>query len=83
MGFTPAEKRILPLLATYMTLGGIADLLGVRRSTVKTHVVGIYKKLGATNRTQAVERAEQRGLLKTTPVADPSARRRGETDKRK
>ena len=37
--FTQAEAWVLPLLATYLTLSGIADRLGVGRSTVKTHVV--------------------------------------------
>jgi Bacterial regulatory proteins, luxR family len=30
---------------------------------VKTHVENIYKKLGATNRAEAVEFAERAGLL--------------------
>jgi DNA-binding NarL/FixJ family response regulator len=71
-GFTPAEARVLCLLATYMTLDGIADQLGVRRSTVKTHVVNIYKKLGATSRTQAVELAMQKGFL--TPGSGAASR---------
>ena len=61
---------MLPLLATYLTIEGIADRLGVRRSTVKTHVVSIYKKLDATNRTEAIERAEARGLLRETSPAE-------------
>jgi LuxR family transcriptional regulator, maltose regulon positive regulatory protein len=70
--FTQAEARVLPLLATYLTLSGIADRLGVRRSTVKTHVVSIYKKLGVSNRTQAVDGAEARGFLpKETPGRNP------------
>jgi LuxR family transcriptional regulator, maltose regulon positive regulatory protein len=64
--FTPAEARVLPFLASYLTLEGIADRLGVRRSTVKTHVVSIYKKLGATTRTQAVQLAEAGGFLNGT-----------------
>jgi DNA-binding NarL/FixJ family response regulator len=71
VSFTPAGERVLPLLATYLTLNAIADRLSVRRSTVKTHVVSIYKKLGVTDRTQAVERAEERGLLTPAPMADP------------
>jgi DNA-binding NarL/FixJ family response regulator len=33
---------------------------------VKTHVENIYKKLGATNRAEAVTRAETAGLLPRT-----------------
>ncbi len=54
---TPAETRVLPLLATHLTLGGIGERLGIRRSTVKTHVASIYRKLGATTRAEAVARA--------------------------
>jgi LuxR family maltose regulon positive regulatory protein len=72
LGFTPAEARVLPLLATYLTLGGIADRLGVRRSTVKTHVVSIYKKLGAANRAEAVERAAVGGFLDDASAVGPS-----------
>jgi len=57
------------LLATYLTLGRIADRLGVRRSTVKTHVMSIYKKLGVTSRSEAVERADADGLLQDVPAA--------------
>jgi len=60
---TPAEARVLALLATYRTLAAIGDELGVSRATVKTHVQNIYKKLGATTRAEAVERAEFRGLI--------------------
>ena len=61
--FTRAEARVLPLLATYLTLEGIAQRLGVSRSTVKTHVVNIYRKLGVSTRAQAIERAQAGGLL--------------------
>jgi LuxR family transcriptional regulator, maltose regulon positive regulatory protein len=60
---TPAEARVLPLLATHLTLSAIADQLGVRRSTVKTHVASIYRKFGATTRAEAVERAQATGAL--------------------
>ncbi len=58
---TPAEVRVLPLLATHLTLCGIGDKLGVRRSTVKTHVASIYRKFDATTGAQALERAEAGG----------------------
>ena len=67
--FTPAEARVLELLPTYLTLDGIADRLGVRRSTIKTHVVGIYKKLGVKNRAQAIEQAQAGGFFKPVTPA--------------
>jgi DNA-binding NarL/FixJ family response regulator len=77
--FTPAEARVLQLLATYLTLEGIADRLGVRRATVKTHVDRIYAKLGATSRAQAIERAEAGGFLKPGLAAADRAARADET----
>jgi DNA-binding CsgD family transcriptional regulator len=60
---TPAEARVLTLLTTYRTLSAIGNQLGIGRPTVKTHVQNIYKKLGATNRADAVKLAERAGLL--------------------
>ena len=60
---TPAEARVLTLLPTYRTLSAIGNQLGIGRPTVKTHVHNIYKKLGASNRADAVNRAESAGLL--------------------
>jgi DNA-binding CsgD family transcriptional regulator len=60
---TPAETRVLSLLPTYRTLAAIGTQLGIGRPTVKTHVENIYKKLGATNRAEAVQLAETVGLL--------------------
>ena len=60
---TPAETRVLALLATYRTLAAIGDELGIGRPTVKTHVEHIYKKLGANTRAGAVERAQRTGLI--------------------
>jgi LuxR family transcriptional regulator, maltose regulon positive regulatory protein len=60
---TPAEVRVLSLLPTYRTLAAIGSQLGIGRPTVKTHVESIYRKLGATNRAEAVNLAETAGLL--------------------
>ena len=62
---TPTETAVLTLLPTHRTLAAIGDHLGISRPTVKTHVQHIYKKLGATNRAEAVESAESAGLLPT------------------
>jgi DNA-binding CsgD family transcriptional regulator len=63
VSLTPAEGRVLSLLTTYRTLAAIGIQLGIGRPTVKTHVENIYKKLGATNRADAVRLAETAGLL--------------------
>jgi len=63
VSLTPAETRVLALLPTYLTLAAIGARLGIGRPTVKTHVENIYKKLAATNRADAVKRAECAGLL--------------------
>ena len=63
VSLTPAEARVLTLLTTYRTLSAIGNQLGIGRPTVKTHVQNIYKKLGATNRAEAMKLAESAGLL--------------------
>jgi len=55
--------RILPLLPTHLSLGEIAHQLVLSRNTVKTQVAAIYRKLDATSRTEAVQRASDLGLL--------------------
>ena len=59
---TDAEQRILELLpgSTYLQ---VADTLYISRNTVKTHLRSIYHKLGATSRSQAIERALELRLL--------------------
>jgi LuxR family transcriptional regulator, maltose regulon positive regulatory protein len=59
---TAAEQRILELLpgSTYLQM---ADTLYISRNTVKTHLRSIYHKLGATSRSQAIERAMELRLL--------------------
>jgi LuxR family maltose regulon positive regulatory protein len=60
---TAAELRILPLLPTHLSLAEIARQLVLSRNTVKTQVAAIYRKLDATSRTEAVQRATDLGLL--------------------
>lgn len=60
------EVDVLNLLAIGMTNQEIAGQLYISLRTVKFHTGNIFSKLGVTNRTQAVARARQLGLL-TTP----------------
>ena len=67
---TPAESRVLPLLATHLTLRAIAEQLGCKRSTAKTHAANIYKKLGVTTRGEAVARAHEAELFAELGAGD-------------
>jgi LuxR family maltose regulon positive regulatory protein len=60
---TAAELRLLPLLATHLSYRDIGERLHVSRNTVKTHAVSIYRKLGVSSRSEAIERSEEVGLL--------------------
>jgi LuxR family maltose regulon positive regulatory protein len=63
MSLTRAELRLLPYLATHLTFREIASRLFLSRNTVKTEAVSIYRKLGASSRSQTIERAIEVGLL--------------------
>ncbi len=60
---TPAELRLLPYLQTHLTLGVIAERLFVSRNTVSSQVTSIHRKLDASSRREAVEKATALGLL--------------------
>ena len=66
MSLTGAELRLLPYLATHLTVPEIATRLFISRNTVKTEAVSIYRKLGASSRSQAIERAVEVGLLESS-----------------
>ncbi len=57
------ELQVLRLLALGKTNHEIAQQLIVASGTVKAHAASIYRKLDVTNRTEAVARARQLGLL--------------------
>ncbi|HSM82970.1 MAG TPA: LuxR C-terminal-related transcriptional regulator [Nodosilinea sp.] len=57
------ELEILTYLATGMTNQAIADDLFVSLAAVKWHARNIYGKLAVKNRTQAVARARELGIL--------------------
>jgi len=60
---TAAELRLLPLLTTHLSYQEIGERLYVSRNTVKTHALSVFRKLGVSSRSEAVERAEEIGLF--------------------
>ena len=60
---TAAELRLLPLLSTHLPVPEIAAELFLSPHTIKSEMKSIYRKLGATTRTQAVSRSRELGLL--------------------
>ncbi len=60
---TPREIDVLVLVAQGMGNKEIGERLGTAPGTVKMHIQNILGKLGASDRTQAVTIALQRGIL--------------------
>jgi LuxR family maltose regulon positive regulatory protein len=60
---TAAELRLLVILPTYLSFREIGERLFVSPNTVKTQAISIYRKLGVSSRSEAVEAARALGLL--------------------
>ena len=60
---SPRETEVLCLMATSATYREIAEQLLIAESTVHTYVRRILKKLLSTNRTQAVMKALELGII--------------------
>jgi LuxR family maltose regulon positive regulatory protein len=60
---SPRELEVLHLIALGRTNQEIAQQLVVAPGTIKAHAAHIYRKLDVTNRTEAVARARQLGIL--------------------
>lgn len=60
---TAAELRLLPLLTTHLSFREIAERLFVSRNTVKSQAISVYRKLDASSRSEAIERAVELGLV--------------------
>jgi LuxR family transcriptional regulator, maltose regulon positive regulatory protein len=66
MSLTGAELRLLPFLSTHLMFPEIASRLFISRNTVKSEAVSIYRKLGVSSRSEAIERAVEVGLLESS-----------------
>ncbi|MGN6576188.1 MAG: LuxR C-terminal-related transcriptional regulator [Nocardioides sp.] len=64
---TNRERSVLLLLPTMMSNKEIADELFVSVNTVKVHLRSVYRKVGASNRREAVLRARALRLLDGDP----------------
>jgi two-component system NarL family response regulator len=60
---SPRENDVLRCLVRGLANKEIADFLGLAEPTIKMHLVSLFEKLGARDRTQAAMLAVQRGLL--------------------
>jgi len=62
-GLTPAEIRVLRLIAEGNANKEIGAQLSITEETVKGHVKNILSKLGANDRTHAVTLGLKRGII--------------------
>lgn len=60
---TPSEERVLSGLRGSDSLPVVAERLFISRNTLKTHLRGLYSKLGVTSREEAVAVAGRLGLM--------------------
>jgi len=60
---TPREREVLDLMARGSTNREIAAALHLSPHTIHEHTSSLYRKLGARNRAEAVQRAARLGLI--------------------
>ena len=60
---TDRELVVLRYLSSHLTLPELAGELYVSRNTIKTQVAAVYRKLGASSRSEAVELGRELGLV--------------------
>jgi DNA-binding NarL/FixJ family response regulator len=62
-GLTPSEERVLEALSRGLSNREIAQELWLTQQTVKFHLTNIYRRLGVSNRTEAVRYAYKHRLV--------------------
>ena len=66
-GLSTREIEVLELVARGTSNKEIAKILWVSETTVKSHMLHIFDKLGVTDRTAAVTEALKRGIIRLEP----------------
>lgn len=61
-GLTPTEGRIVELMAAHLTNAEIADVLKIKVSTVKTHLIHVFEKTGTHRQAELTNLATSFGL---------------------
>ena len=70
---TRREHEVLTLVAQGLSNPAIGRALFIGEATVKSHLLRVFAKLEVTDRTRAVTRALELGLLRTSPDQGPGA----------
>ncbi len=68
-GLTGAELRLLPFLTTHLSFREIGERLYLSRNTIKTQAISVYRKLGVSTRSDAMDAALSLGLVDETVQA--------------
>ena len=63
LGISKREYEVLALLATGMSNQEIADALFISQNTVKTHTSRLFEKLAVKNRTHAILKSKELGII--------------------
>jgi DNA-binding NarL/FixJ family response regulator len=65
---TPSDRDALQLLANGTAAIEIANNLGLPESEIESHLTGLFARLGAASRAEAIAMAFKRGLLTTSEL---------------
>jgi two-component system, NarL family, response regulator LiaR len=63
LGISKREYEVLTLLGTGMSNQEIADALFISQNTVKTHTSRLFEKLAVKNRTHAILKSKELGII--------------------
>ena len=63
ISLTKREQETLQLIAKGFSNNEIAGILGISKSTVRTHLEHIYQKMDVTNRVEAITEGYKRGMV--------------------